>query len=261
MRSKLPLYSISLLALTALALPQGQSPSDTSAQQQQVLHDAATVLATLQGQTPNDIRALQALASNGILSGNTRLTSENSLLIAILGRVPQLAQDLSAALNQANIPAPVATATATPAPNSTPTPTPTPVTPPSQDPATLKKQCNLLQAILNRVTNVQQNRKPFARLPDGYASFFYTTSKYIQTELGCPGKSSDVCKSFNDLDAEIQVVGRQVADKAKEFRSPNDGRNNNNDVSINQIAEVIDDGATRLLASINNIRTSLQCSK
>lgn len=256
MRSKLPLYSVSLLSLTALATSQPQGPSDPNAQQQQVLDNAATVLATLQDQTPKDITALQALASNGIFSGNDRLASENSLLIALLGRVPQLAQDLSAALNQTSIPTPKATATATitPTPNSTPTLTPTPVTPPSQDPATVKKQCGILQVLSIGVTNVKQNANTFARANDGGASYFYTTSKYIQTESGCQGKSSDVCKSFNDLEAEFKVVGDRVLEVSK--------KNDKNFPLINipNIVAAIGNGVTTVVASINKIKTSLQCS-
>ena len=260
MRLKLPLYSIPLLALTALALCRPQRSSDTSALQQQVLDDAATVLATLQDQTPKDIRALQALASNGIFGGNARLTSENSLLIAILGRVPQLAQELSAALKQTSTPAPVATATATPAPNSIPTPTPTPVTPQGQDPATLKKQCDPLQSLVTRFTAFKTIAKTLARNTDGGASYFYTASKSIQVSSDCQGNPSDICKSFNDLEAEFQDIGNQVLQEVKDTRKPNQDKLGY-EVSLNKIAAVIERRTDPLLASINKIRTSLQCSK
>ena len=265
MRSKVPLYSVCLLGLTALALSHAQNTSDTSAQQQQVLDDAATALATLQDQTPKDITALQALASNGIFGGNPRLASENSLLIAILGRVPQLAQDLSVALNQTNVLAsaatlsPTPTPTPTPSPTPTPTPTPTPITPPTQDPAILKKQCDIVQNLLNRVTTVKQKANTFARAADGGASFFYASSKYIQTESSCQGNPSDACKLFNRLEAEFQVVGNQVLAASKQPSTPDEGRNRNSEVRISQITKVVIAGADTVLDSITSLRTFLQC--
>ena len=253
---KVPLYSISLLALTGVALSQAQGPSDPSAQQQQVLDDAATALATLQDQIPKDItafQALQALASNGKFGGNARLASENSLLIAILARVPQLAQDLSAALNQTKFPAPAAT--------PTPTPTPTPITPPSQDPVILKKQCDLLQSLLLRATLFKEKAAIFSRSNvDGGAGLFYTAKTYSQNNSGCQGNPSDACKSFNDLEAEFQVVGDQVLAAYRLDSTPDSGRDKNFEVRISKITGVISRGASALLTTITKIRTSLRCS-
>ena len=264
MRPTFPLYSIPLLVLTALAPSQAQASSDLSAQQQQVLDDAAAVLATLQDQTPKDITALQALASNGIFGGNARLASENSLLIAILGRIPQLAQDLSAALDQTNVPAPAPPATITPPPTpiSIPVSTPksTPIAPPSQDPAILKKRCDILQTQLKAFTVIKKQANGIARATDGGASLFYTASKFIQTESRCQGDPSEACKSLNDLVAQFQVAGDQVLREARKHSTPNTSIHNNAEVLISNIAKVIDMVAPALLATITRIRTSLQCS-
>ena len=266
MRSKIPLYSLYLVGFTALALSQAQSTSDTNAQQQQVLGDAAIALAKLQDQTLKDIAVLQALASNGIFRGDARLASENSLLIAILGRVPQLAQDLSAALNQTKIPAPAPTPAPTPTPTPTPIPTPTPtlkptpITPPSQDPAMLKKQqCDILQTLLKLSTTLKQNANKFARGGDGGASSFYGASKLIQTELNCRGNPPDACKAFNDLQAEFQIVGDQVTTEFKKPAASDNGLNRNSERRISEITNAAINGANAVLASIAKIRTSLKC--
>ena len=253
MRSNFPLYSIFLLGLTTLRLSQAQGTSDTSTQQQQALDDAATALATLQDQTPKDITALQALASNGVFEGNARLASENSLLIAILGGIPKLAQDLSAALNQTNIPA--ATPTPTPTTTPTPTPTPTPVTPPSQDPAVLKEQCNLLQALSNLLTSLEQRAKSFASNSDGGASIFLAGVRIIQTLSSCQGNPSNACKSFNDLGTQFQAAGAGITNSLKRFT---DAEKNSAGV-ISLLTGQISSSASSLEDAVTEIKTSLQC--
>ena len=262
MRLTFPLYSISLLALTAVAPYPTQGFSDTSAQQQQVLDDAATALATLHDQVPKDIITLQGLASNGVFGGNATLASENSLLIAILGRIPQLAQDLSAALNETNIPAPAPPATPTPTatPTAISTPTSTPITPKLPGPALLQKRCNILQTQFKLFTAIKQPHNTFARATDGGAGFVYPARKFSQTESECQGDPSATCISFNSLAAQFQAVGDQVLAEAKQYVTPNSGINKNSDVSLFNLGKVIIAGASTVLASITSLSTSLKCS-
>lgn len=255
MRSVTPLYGITLSLLTAQALSKGQNTSNVSAQQQKVLDDAATALSTLQNQTPKAITALQALGSSGIFGDNAGLASQNSLLITILEEVPPLAQYLSAALNQTNIPAPATTPTPTPTPIATPTPTPRPI----QDPDTLINQCHILQILSERLPIMKQKVTRLALHSDASASVFYSMSKYIQAASGCRRSSSEDCRQLNDLDAAFQAVGITLLQESKQPMFVWDGLNKDYDVRLSNIERAIVSGTDTLQERVFETRVSMQC--
>ena len=253
MRSIFSFYSIFLLALTALALSQPQNTSDTSAQQQQVQDDAATVLATLQDQIPKDITALQALASNAIFRGNARLASEKSRVISIRGRVLQLAQDLSAALNQTNNPTPAATPVSTPTPN--PTVVSGPDTIPSQDPTVGKEyRCTKLLKLLRLFTEMELYARTFVR----GAGFFEWARRSVQNDYGCQGHPSDFCQKLENLARELQVNGDSLRDAVKELSA---GVNSDPKVRWHEIKSRIRDSAIPVLTAVNATMESIQCPR
>ena len=95
--------------------------------------------------TFTDITALKAFTKNAVFGPASGYSLVKSPRIVIIEDVPQLAQDLSAALDETNTHAATATATATAAATSTPISPRTPTKPWS--PAVLKKQCDTLQAL------------------------------------------------------------------------------------------------------------------